>query len=333
MDEIVRRRDVFISHASEDKEAIARPLAEQLQRDGFTVWFDEYELVLGDSLRSKIGDGLTHSRVGVVILSRSFLAKQWSQWELSGLTARQNSGEQNVILPVWHDVGLDDVRSYSPPLADLVAVRSGDGVRTVADAVERVVRMRVAGANRDDALEVAKTPTRASARGRRAAGVGALGVAAIIGVLVATNPFHGGDRNAAGQSTSRSAFVLPSGSVTITRRPGRTVGGCWEYDGSAHLKTGRTLVIGARRIVPPDTRTYYQQVTWLGEDGRSAWRADRSFGSQPGQTFRVTVVSVPAKAAPTYEPHSELPADAEAERLLPDVMQTSRNKDACIEAG
>jgi hypothetical protein len=70
----VPRRDVFISHASEDKDAIARPLAECLQARGCSVWFDEYELVLGDSLRGKIGDGLRHSQVGVVILSRSFFA-------------------------------------------------------------------------------------------------------------------------------------------------------------------------------------------------------------------------------------------------------------------
>ena len=117
----VLRRDVFISHASEDKEAIARPLAEQLRARDCSVWFDDYELVLGDSLRTKIGDGLRHSRVGVVILSRNFFAKRWPRWELDGLTARQLAGEQNVILPVLHEVGPDDVRSYSLPLADLVA--------------------------------------------------------------------------------------------------------------------------------------------------------------------------------------------------------------------
>jgi TIR domain len=45
----VARRDVFISHASEGKDAIARPLAECLRARGCSVWFDEYEPVLGDS--------------------------------------------------------------------------------------------------------------------------------------------------------------------------------------------------------------------------------------------------------------------------------------------
>ena len=191
-----QRRDVFISHASEDKEAIARPLAAQLRKDGFTVWFDEYELVLGDSLRAKIEAGVSHSQVGVVILSHSFFAKRWSRWELGGLTARQLAGEQNVILPIWHELELDDVRTYSAPLADLVAVRSGDGVPAVADAVGRVVRMRAAGAEREDALDVVDVvdgATRARPRRRRAAAIGALAIAVVTAVLVAINPFNGGE--------------------------------------------------------------------------------------------------------------------------------------------
>ena len=162
----VARRDVFISHASEDKDAIARPLAQRLRACGCSVWFDEYELVLGDSLRAKVGDGLQHSRVGVVILSASFFAKRWPQWELDGLTARHIAGEQNVILPVWHEVGLDDVRSYSAPLADLVAAKSSDGVEAVADAVVRVLRELAAGGAPNAALSEARvSTTRAFARG------------------------------------------------------------------------------------------------------------------------------------------------------------------------
>jgi len=143
--ETADRRDVFISHASEDKDAIARPLAEQLQQCGYSVWFDEYELMLGDSLRDRIGNGLRHSQVGVVVLSKNFFAKQWPKWELDGLTERQIAGEPNVILPVWHEVGADDVRSYSLPLGNVVAVRSSDGVEDVAESIIRVLETRRAG--------------------------------------------------------------------------------------------------------------------------------------------------------------------------------------------
>jgi hypothetical protein len=135
-------RDVFVSHASEDKQAIARPLADALLERGFTVWFDEYELVLGDSLRGKIDDGLARSTIGVVILSHAFFAKPWPRRELDGLTARLMNGENNVIVPIWHDLTDQDLLRYSPPLADLLAGNSAEGVDTLVDRIERVLALK-----------------------------------------------------------------------------------------------------------------------------------------------------------------------------------------------
>ena len=112
--------DVFVSHASEDKAAVARPLAEQLGERGLTVWLDDFELRIGDSLRRKIDAGLAGSRFGVVILSRSFFAKGWPQYELDGLITRRVSGEQN-LLPIWHDITKDEVKAHSPSLTDKIA--------------------------------------------------------------------------------------------------------------------------------------------------------------------------------------------------------------------
>jgi hypothetical protein len=44
-----RTFDVFISHASEDKDEIVRPLATALQSSGLSVWYDKFELRIGDS--------------------------------------------------------------------------------------------------------------------------------------------------------------------------------------------------------------------------------------------------------------------------------------------
>jgi hypothetical protein len=108
--------DAFICHASEDKAALVRPLAERLRAEHVEVWYDEFSLSVGDSLRRSIDRGLSQSRFGIVVLSPSFFAKRWSGWELDGLVARQNDGRQEVILPVWHDVGHSDVLAYSPSL-------------------------------------------------------------------------------------------------------------------------------------------------------------------------------------------------------------------------
>lgn len=122
--------DVFISHASEDKDAIARPLAETLRAKGLRVWYDEFSLTVGDSLRKSIDRGLSASRFGVVILSEHFFDKHWPEQELNGLATRQIGGRK-VILPVWHGVGFEQVRAYSPTLADTVAVSTDEGAEKV----------------------------------------------------------------------------------------------------------------------------------------------------------------------------------------------------------
>src|SRR3546814_11969636 len=88
--------DVFICHASEDKDLVARPLAELLRGHGVTVWYDEFSLTVGDSLRRKIDRGLSDSRFGVVLLSPDFFRKEWPQAELDGLVARERSEERRV---------------------------------------------------------------------------------------------------------------------------------------------------------------------------------------------------------------------------------------------
>ncbi len=129
--------DVFISHAWEDKDAIARPLAEALRARGLRVWYDEYTLSLGDRLRRSIDLGLARCRYGIVILSPHFFAKEWPQKELDGLVQRENRGEK-VILPVWHNMDAEQIRRYSPPLADRIGVRSDAGLQRVVAEVLRV---------------------------------------------------------------------------------------------------------------------------------------------------------------------------------------------------
>jgi hypothetical protein len=117
--------DFFISHASEDKAAIAEPLAEALIAKGAKVWYDKFTLSVGDSLRESIDSGLAHSRFGIVILSEIYFKKFWTGKELNGLFAKQEDG-QKVILPVWHNVSKDIVKQHSPILADMLALKSAD---------------------------------------------------------------------------------------------------------------------------------------------------------------------------------------------------------------
>src|ERR1044072_4901014 len=108
--------DVFICHASEDK-GFVRPLTIALRKLGVRVWFDEFEIEIGDSLSKKIDKGLIASRFGVVVLSPDFLEKAWTNYEFRGLISKEMIGDK-VILPLWHGLTIEQVRKYSPPLAD-----------------------------------------------------------------------------------------------------------------------------------------------------------------------------------------------------------------------
>jgi hypothetical protein len=101
--------DFFISHASEDKAEVARPLAESLHAHGYEVWYDEYTLKLGESIREEIDRGLKSSRYAIVILSPAFFNKKWPTKELDALVTLEASGIDTRVLPVWHNVTAEDV--------------------------------------------------------------------------------------------------------------------------------------------------------------------------------------------------------------------------------
>ena len=115
--------DVFISHASEDKDKLVRQLSGRLVKLGCKVWYDELSLRVGDSLSRSIDYGLSQSNFGLVVLSQAFLSKAWPEYELRGLVTKEIGGSK-VILPIIHGVDIKDVAKYSLTLADKVALDS-----------------------------------------------------------------------------------------------------------------------------------------------------------------------------------------------------------------
>lgn len=153
---IVRAWDVFVSHASEDKDAVAIPLARALKRGGLRVWLDRQELRLGDSLIEKINEGLANSCFGVVVLSPSFLAKGWPRRELDGLFAMEEVAERKAILPIWHQIDKATLARHSPILADRLAIDTAEGIEFVASKIIEVVTEAASGAP----SEIDPTPLR-----------------------------------------------------------------------------------------------------------------------------------------------------------------------------
>jgi uncharacterized protein DUF1883/TIR domain-containing protein len=136
-----RQYDVFVCHATEDKDAVVRPLAVALAGRDLGVWYDEFELRIGDSLRRKVDAGLAASRFGVVVLSHAFFAKNWPQYELDGLVTREMEGGQQIILPLWHEISKDEVMRQSPSLADKVALQTAlYSIEEIAEQIAEVIK-------------------------------------------------------------------------------------------------------------------------------------------------------------------------------------------------
>lgn len=129
--------DVFISHASEDKESFVRPLAIALKSLGLEVWYDEFALRVGDSLSRSIDQGLAASRYGIVVISQDFIGKSWPERELQGLVAMEVAYGKKII-PMWHGVTRDMVLGFSPTLADKIAIDTSNG--SAQDAAIQVLR-------------------------------------------------------------------------------------------------------------------------------------------------------------------------------------------------
>ena len=106
-----------------------------ISNNGFEVWYDEFELKIGDSLRKKIDYGLSNANYGIVIISPSFVKKNWTEYELNGMVAREMNGHK-VILPIWHKITKDEVLRFSPSLADKLALNTS--IHTIDDIVENL---------------------------------------------------------------------------------------------------------------------------------------------------------------------------------------------------
>jgi hypothetical protein len=131
----------FISHDTRDKDAFVRGLAHELAKQFCSVWYDEFSLTVGDSLRASIERGLMETKKCIMVLSPNFLSNEgWSRAEFDSIYTREILEKKNVILPVWLNVGVKDVYNYSPRLADKVGLAATLGIPEVARRLANAIK-------------------------------------------------------------------------------------------------------------------------------------------------------------------------------------------------
>jgi hypothetical protein len=104
------------------------------------VWYDEYSLKVGHSLREQIEKGLKECKKCILILTPNYLSNEgWGKKEFNSVFTRELIEKQNVVLPVWHNVSAREIYEYSPSLADRVALNWSAGVEEVARKLKHAI--------------------------------------------------------------------------------------------------------------------------------------------------------------------------------------------------
>lgn len=123
-------RDIFLCHAWDDRKGAAKELHDQLEALGVSVWFSEKDVLLGSNLLREIDKGLVKSRVGIVLVTPSFLNRIAGEGiadkELSALLAT------DLLVPIVHETTYDDLRDASPLLG------SRSGLDTAEDPIKNI---------------------------------------------------------------------------------------------------------------------------------------------------------------------------------------------------
>jgi RNA-directed DNA polymerase len=99
--------DIFICHASEDKDSVAEPIYNECEQLGIKAFIDTKYICWGDSLTEKINHALGQARFVLAIMSKNSLDKSWPLKELNSAISREIQGEQKVLALLVGDVNLN----------------------------------------------------------------------------------------------------------------------------------------------------------------------------------------------------------------------------------
>lgn len=129
---------IFISHASEDKDNYVRALAKILCENNFDVWYDEYEIQPGISIRQSIDKGLRACDIGLIVLSPAYIKKQWTTLELNAIFSKITMGYGKLI-PIWLNITKKELFDYSPLLTDFLAIDGSKPLLNVVMELKRII--------------------------------------------------------------------------------------------------------------------------------------------------------------------------------------------------
>ena len=116
--------DVFLSHASKDKEDIVDELNSSLEKLKIRIFYDKKAIEWGDKWKNRILEGTQKAEFAIIVISENFFDREWTEKELYEFLNRQNRNGQKLILPILHKISREDLGKKYPLVADIQAIDS-----------------------------------------------------------------------------------------------------------------------------------------------------------------------------------------------------------------
>lgn len=133
--------DVFLSHSSLDKEEYVTELSDKLEEKGLSVFEDVKVFKIGQSQTDMMNFGILNSRFVVVFLSENFIKSGWSEYEFKSFLNREINEKKIIILPIWHNVTVEEVKNYNPYLVDKYALNTSKySLDQIVDSITLVIK-------------------------------------------------------------------------------------------------------------------------------------------------------------------------------------------------
>lgn len=93
------KHDAFLSYASEDTK-FASNIVQSLNSRGFKIWYAPIDLKVGEKLLDSIEKGMNESLYGILLISKTYLQKGWTNYEMD-ILIRENIEKDRKILPIF----------------------------------------------------------------------------------------------------------------------------------------------------------------------------------------------------------------------------------------
>lgn len=120
----MKKYDVFISHANADKLLYVNELVETILKLGVSIFYDTNEISWGDNWKNVILNGTAQSEFAIIVISENFFGREWTERELDEFLKRQHASGQKIVLPLLHDVTIDELKEKYPALGDIQVIET-----------------------------------------------------------------------------------------------------------------------------------------------------------------------------------------------------------------